>query len=207
MTTLTQSRPNNDAWSSRGPSAPWIAAGVVLIIAASAAILYAMGRVPICACGYVKFWHGQVISSENSQHVSDWYTFTHVTHGFIFYAVATFLRRGLWIPLSFGVALLGATGVEALWEIIENTDMVIQRYRDATIALDYYGDSVLNSICDILAMIAGFFLARWLPVGVSLGLNVLSEALLALVIRDNLLLNIIMLIYPLQSIKLWQSGG
>lgn len=180
-----------------------MAAAVIVFLAA--AILYSMGRVPICTCGYVKVWHGVVFSAENSQHLSDWYTFSHVIHGFGFYWLAWLLgRRFGW---SLGLRLVIAVFVESAWEVLENTPMVIDRYRATTIALDYYGDSILNSVADIAAMILGFFLAARLPAGVTIALTLLMEVGVAWMIRDNLLLNIIQLIYPLESILRWQQGG
>ena len=162
-----------------------------------------MGQVPICKCGYIKVWHGTVFSSENSQHISDWYTPSHVIHGFAVYGLLWLVGRR-W-PL--GLRLVLAIAIEAGWEIFENTDMVINRYREVTISLDYYGDSVLNSVCDILAMVGGFLLASRLPLWAIVLAIVGLEVFVGWAIRDNLTLNIIMLVYPLDAIKAWQAGG
>ena len=175
----------------------------VLIVVAAAAILLAMGRNPICTCNAVDLWVGGRDSPRTSQMLADWYSFSHIVHGLIFYAALWLVARRWPVGWRFVVALL----VEASWEVIENTPMVIDRYRETTAALGYTGDSVLNSISDILMMGVGFFLARKLPLWASLALLLVFEVIPLLVIRDNLTLNVWMLLWPDKAVAAWQSGG
>jgi hypothetical protein len=183
------------------PAAPYVLALLVMIAAALAEL--AMGRVLMCTCGTIKLWHGVVKSSENSQHLTDWYTFTHIVHGYLFYVLLWFVARD-W---SVGQRFLAAVAIEACWEVLENSPFIIDRYRTATFSYDYYGDSVINSMSDIAAMAVGFALARRLPVAAIVVLGLASEAVMAYAIRDNLILNIIMLIHPVDAIKAWQEAG
>jgi len=174
---------------------------ILTLLAATAATLLAMGRPPICTCGYVAVWHG-AIDSGNSQHLLDWYSPSHVIHGFLFYGAGWLLLRRL--PLRF--RLLTAVVVEASWELIENSPMIIDRYRTATMALGYTGDSVLNSLSDISCMMIGFAIARKLPPWATIALAIAFELLTLVMIRDNLTLNILMLLWPIDAIKQWQAG-
>jgi hypothetical protein len=175
----------------------------LLILVAMAIIEHLEGRLGICACGYIKLWHGLVVSSENSQHLFDWYSLTHILHGLGWYLLLWLVDRKN--RLSMFTKLLLAFGLEAGWEVLENSDMVINRYRAATVSLDYFGDSVINSIGDVIAMAVGFLIAARTRVWFSVALYIIIEILLAVVIRDNLTINIIMLIHPIEAIKLWQG--
>jgi Protein of unknown function (DUF2585) len=175
----------------------------LLLFLAFIAILFLMDRPPICACGNVKLWHGIVQSSENSQHISDWYTPSHIIHGFIFFGLGRLLLKK-W-PL--GLALCAAILLEGAWEILENSPIIIDRYREVTISYGYAGDSIINSVFDLVWMILGFFMASRLPWKVTLALALLFEAFTAYMIRDNLTLNVLMLTAPMESVKEWQAAG
>lgn len=179
------------------------------LLIATLAVLFAMDRPPICTCGEVKLWHGTVQSNGNSQHITDWYSPSHFIHGLIMY----FLAWLLWVRLDlFGGkvakwALPIAVAVEAAWEIMENTPMVIDRYREVTVSWGYTGDSIINSMADIGWMMAGFLIAFRLPWKVSVAIAVFFELLTLWVIRDNLTLNVIMLFWPVEAIRQWQGLG
>ena len=181
----------------------WAALGVLLaILAVQIVTERLMGRIWICSCGYVKLWEGGVNTSGNSQHLSDWYTPSHIIHGFLFYGLSWLLFR----KRSFALRLGFAAVIEAGWEILENTPLIIDRYRAETIALDYVGDSILNSAMDTVFMALGFLAAWRLPIWVTVLLAVAAELFTGYVIRDNLTLNVIMLVWPLEAIKTWQSA-
>ena len=172
-----------------------------LITVATGVALLAMGRAGVCPCGYVDLW-GTIGTEEANQQVLDWYAPSHLLHGLLFYAA-------LWLVvprMAIGWRLVIATVVECAWEIVENTDAMIQRYRDTTVSADYVGDSVLNSVSDVVAMWVGFALARFVPVWVSVLVVIGFEVLTAIVIRDGLALNILMLLWPLEAVKEWQGG-
>ena len=185
----------------------WLATLALLLV--TLAILLAMDRPLICTCGDIKLWHGVVQSSGNSQHITDWYSPSHFIHGLIMY----FLAWLLWVRWSvFGGrlakwALPIAVGIEAIWEVVENTPMIIDRYREVTVSFGYVGDSIVNSMADIGWMMAGFLIAFRLPWKVSVALAVLFELLTLWIIRDNLTLNVVMLFWPIEAIREWQSLG
>ncbi len=193
---MTAATKNNRSWSER--LALWL--GIVAILVVAALMLRVQGRLWICACGSVKFWIGNTCSSDNSQHFLDPYAFTHILHGFAFYwLIALVIPR-----LKSHWQLLLAIALEAAWEIFENTNFVIDRYRTATAALGYTGDTVINSIGDILCCLLGFLIARWLGVRRAIIVFVVLELVLILWIRDSLLLEILMLTVPIEVIKAWQ---
>jgi hypothetical protein len=183
------------------PAALALCAAIMLL---SAAILAWMGHVLICKCGYVKLWHASRTDSETSQHLTDWYTYTHVLHGIILYWLTGLLAQG---RLSVAARLVIATSIEAGWEVFENTPFIINRYRAVTISRDYFGDSIVNSMADITAMILGFLVAARLPAWLTVALLIGVEIALLVLIRDNLTLNVIMLIHPTEWLRAWQTGG
>ena len=185
------------------PSKRTAAITIIGLFAIQAAVLLAIGRVLICPCGAVKLWHGTVMSSENSQHLLDWYSFSHIIHGFLLYLATYFLFPKT--PVF--TRLLMALSFEVLWEIFENTPFVIERYRAATIALDYYGDSVINSLSDTLMALIGFMVAYRLPVLITVAFALAMELVVGFWIRDNLTLNVLMLIHPFYAIRQWQDAA
>jgi hypothetical protein len=201
MPTTTTEPASQHPVISRAPADWHVPVGAMILVALALALLL-MGREPICKCGFVKLWHGAVMSAENSQHLADWYTPSHVIHGVIFYALLYIAFPK--VPVA--ARLVAAIGIESLWEFVENTPATIERYRAATISLDYYGDSVVNSLADTAAMAFGFFLAHRLPILISAVGVVVLEVLTAWIIRDNLTLNVLMLIYPIEAIKSWQAA-
>lgn len=178
----------------------WLAGAA--LIALTALILFLMGRNPICTCGTVKLWVGDPNTADNSQHIADWYSLSHIIHGFLFFGAFRLIARNRPVGMRALFALL----IEAGWEILENSPLIINRYREGTIALGYEGDSILNSVCDILFMLLGFLIASRLPVWMTVAIAIFFELLALSMIRDNLTLNVIMLVHPVASIKAWQAG-
>lgn len=186
------------AWTA---SRPYVLTAVALMAVQGLAI-YAMGLPGICRCGYVALWHGNPSGPETSQHITDWYTYTHVLHGFGFYFLAWLATPRLTMVQRFALAI----GLEAAWEVFENTPMVMERYRQGALAQGYYGDSVLNSVADTVAAVGGYFLAWRAPVWVVVGLAIVSELIAGYAIRDGLVLNLVQLIYPTEIVSRWQAA-
>lgn len=165
-------------------------------------VLLSMGRTPICTCGTIRFWVGNPLSPETSQQLFDWYTFSHVVHGFLFYGLLRLVFRD---KLTFVQRLLIAMGIEIGWEILENTPFVIEAYRQQALAVGYAGDSTINSVFDTFSMMAGFAIARAIPVWVSVLVVLFLEGFAAYAIHDNLTLNVLNFIHPVDAITKWQS--
>jgi hypothetical protein len=179
------------------------------IVLAQVVILYAMGRQVICECGFVKFWEGDVMSSSNSQQIADWYTFSHIIHGFVFYGFFIWISKkffGKSGGLPLGLIFIGAVLLETTWEVIENSTWIIEYYRNNTVSLGYIGDSILNSVFDVIWMAIGFVMARKLPIWSIVLIAIIFEIMTAYFVRDGLLLNILMFIYPSEAVKAWQVG-
>lgn len=188
-------------WQNRWwPCQPWLAATLVLTL--TVLQLRRQGRMWCCACGHGNLWAGDIWSAHNSQHVLDPYSFTHILHGVVFFWLLAWMLKRVSLSWRLTLAIL----IEAVWEVAENAPYIIQRYRTATIGLGYEGDSVINSLADILCCTAGFLLARRLGLRLSLLVFVFVELLLALAVRDNLTLNVVMLLCPIDAIKHWQMA-
>ena len=181
----------------------------LVLAVAVATILLAMGRTPVCTCGTVRLWWGVVQSAENSQHLSDWYSYSHVIHGLLFYFFAHLLWRRWHLfggrPTRWALPI--AVAFEGFWELLENSPLIINRYRAVTISYGYAGDSVINSLSDIGCMVIGFVLASRLPVRASIALALAFELFTLIMIRDNLALNVLMLVGPLDAVRSWQALG
>ncbi|MCY1671833.1 DUF2585 domain-containing protein [Novosphingobium sp. SL115] len=181
------------------------ALGVAIAVAI---ILLGMHRPPICPCGTIRLWHGVVESAENSQQISDWYSFSHVIHGFLFYGATHVVWRRFGLSeISPKWALAFAVLVEGAWEILENSPIIIDRYRAVTVSWGYSGDSVLNSVADMGFMALGFVFAARAPVVVTVVTAIAFELFTLTMIRDNLTLNVLMLATPIEAVREWQAAG
>ena len=171
-------------------------------IALFAAIEIAWGRPPLCPCGHIALWAGDPNSPENSQQLSDWYSLSHIIHGFLFYGLGWLILRRAPIAARLSLAVL----IEAAWELLENSPLIIDRYRTATMALGYTGDSILNSAMDTVFMALGFLAASRLPIWLTVAIAIFFELATGYIIRDNLTLNVLMLVWPVDAVRVWQGG-
>jgi len=176
---------------------------VVAILALQALALHLMGRLAICSCGYVKLWEGDPFGPGNSQHLTDWYSFSHLLHGFWLYFLLWLILKHRPIAARLSLAVV----LEAAWEILENSPFIIERYRASTISVSYYGDTIVNSLSDTLTAMVGFLFAAWLPPLVTILAAIAIETGMAFAIRDNLALNIVMLVHEVPWLKAWQAAG
>lgn len=181
----------------------FIIISIIFVFGTVATIELLSGRSPLGPDGHFGWWDNNIWGNETSQRVADVYSFSHIIHGMLFYGFLWFVFRKMPLKYRFLIALL----IEGGWELLENSPIIIDRYRSATIALGYAGDSVLNSVCDIGMMALGFLIARWTKVWVIICLIIIMEVGCLLWVRDNLTLNVLMLVYPSQSIRTWQSEG
>ena len=173
---------------------------VMLLLGLQAIVLYLLQHPVICTCGYVKIWEGVVRSAGNSQHLFDWYTFSHVIHGFLFFGFFTYFypRAPLWQRLAL------ALGIEVGWEIIENTPYIIALYREQALAVGYSGDSIINSLCDSIVMIGGFLFASRFPARLVIVIALVMELAVGYYIRDNLTLNVLNFVHRFEIVDEWQ---
>ena len=176
--------------------------GVGAIFAIHAFVLWQLGQPVMCACGHLDLWHGVVTDSENSQHLFDWYSLSHIIHGILFYGLFTLLFP----RLPVGYRLLLSIGLEAVWELVENSPWIINRYREQALAQGYFGDSIVNSLGDGFAALCGFLFASRSRIWLSIAVVIALELLALYAIRDNLTLNIIQLLHPIDAIGAWQAG-
>ena len=165
-------------------------------------LLRIQGRVWWCKQGDYSPWSSEIFGSHNSQHFIDPYSFTHVLHGILFFWIISLIFKKMPFAWQFVLSVL----IEAGWEVLENSTFIIERYRAATISLDYFGDSIINSFSDVLCCGLGCWIAYKLKFWRSLAFFLITEILLIIFIRDSLLINILMLVYPLDVIKNWQNG-
>lgn len=178
---------------------PWLA--LVALVLFAVVILWGQGRLAWCECGRPSLWTGDVWSSHNSQHLVDPYSFSHAQHGILLYGLLVWLCPNVRI----GWRLFFAAVIEVAWEVAENSEFMIERYRTATISLEYFGDTIGNSLGDIASFLVGFWLASRLPIWLSVTLLVVTELVMVIAMRDSLSLNTLMLVYPIEAVKEWQT--